>query len=196
MKRIIFVILILFVCFLFSCSAQESKTESELRACVNTSINSYLEGVYGESNIDFYSMMDKTEKLLIDNKVLENSTRKGYSKFFKNENLQEKKYQETFLKINHFLKENRFEGSGYFVKSYVLKDCPFKILSFQGDLEKSFLENQLRIISDMEANGVVKNQMMNNCLVEISDKEFSKSVYRAPFTLLLYLCLKEKYENR
>lgn len=195
--KYIYTILSVFLFITISgCNSSNKAVKLSIRKCVNHSINSYLGNIYDEINIDFYELMDEVEKRLIRDGVIKNISKSEYLKLLKNISKEKNMYKNTFINIYKFLEESKFEGNGYFLKSFVLKDCPYEVLIKEENDLTSPLRVQVEVSSQLEANGFDDIELIKYLIENVDDEYFEDPIYRSPITLLLYLNIKMQYKSQ
>lgn len=200
MKKTYVIIGLFIMIVLIGCKSQDKTVEKSLKRCVNNSINEYLNGIYENSNLDFYELMKSTELVLNKFDLIKNESRQEYIKLFKsiidlkvNDNSKKESYKKAFREILYILEKSKFDGNGYFIKAYPLKVCPFEILIKEQNEMSSPLRIQMDATSQLEANGFDNLEILKDLINNISDENFEKDIYRAPVILLVYLNLKLQF---
>lgn len=181
MKKFISLVLLIIVT---SCNGQIKTDEKELMNCINQKINENTSEVYGETDINFYSLMNKVEEMLIESKLLKGSNQNDYIKFIKD--IQDKNIdvKKSYQKIVYFLETNKYEHRFAMNISIVFGVCHNNILINENNEIKSTVSTQYQILSKLKAQGFENYKLINRLIIETKKEDFNKIVYRSPIILL------------
>lgn len=191
MRAFIYIILAMGITNTQSCKSNYTPTEQAVMKCVNDIVNRDIMEAYGKPTFDFYEHMLEVEQLLLEEKVIDTSTKVSYLNLL--QNLKEKTNATIYNKILKLTRSRGFDFYVFITTNAIFVNCPYEVSKNSEEGGELFYD-LAKAFSHLYSDGYNEEKAVKKIFDIINLDNFNDIIYRAPIITLVIINMQNNYD--